>query len=696
MKTKIKYLVSSVQKVVSKLLSNKKGRLLVFVVLFALIGAGLLLFTNAATPTVQFDAEGGALSGCGVSKGQSSDASGGSFVQFGNYNLGSGYEAAKIPNRNQPGPDQVTAEVKLYVSACRGDDTNSGLSQASALKTIRAAVSKINSNTTASSFAIFIESGVYREALGDITKPVIIQPLPGRTVWLSGSDVTSGWAKLPDRNVWQKTISLSNSELCQGCRPAEAIGSSPQDSDRIVTLNDNPAMVFFDSAPLKQVADLASVVANTFAVTKANSTVVTDATTKHDYTFSVGSDPAAKSVEVTTRISATRVKADNVTLRGLGVRNYGSNYNFCLAPCVEATKPAQAGQIVVTNVSGFTLKDSFLGYAATDGITIAGDQTKTNNHTINNNTFNNNGHRGAAPNKTVNLTITQNVFTDNNLEGFRNYTGSYNTAAAIKLTRVKNLVFDSNRMENNNGTGFWCDIGCFNVDITRNISKNNQRHGIYYEISAKANIVSNLLVGNQGYGIEIGGSGDSVDASKGINVYNNTMVANWNNQLRIYQITEAEVANTQRCDPTNLYGVTCLAGNIVVVNNVMTDLGRPQNTKPLALIDGMYRDPADIISVMNYNLYYLDGTCAAAHKIFGWTRSGSSQTACTIGQVQTITGGLETNGRLADTPAKIAFTNDYRLASGNIGIGAGQPFPQALKTLFSWLPTGNPDIGIVN
>ncbi len=670
------------------LFANPKSKLLVFVALFALAGATAMLFTRAATPTVQFEAEDGALSGCGVSKGQSSDASGGGFVHFGNYNLGPGYEAAKIPNRNQPASDAVTAQVKLYVSACRGSDNNDGLSQALALKTIRAAVSKINSNTTASSFAIFIESGVYREALGDITKPVIIQPLPGHTVWLSGSDVTTGWAKLPDKNVWQKTISLSNSELCQGCRPAEAIDRSTQDIDHIVTLNDNPAMVFFDSAPLKQVADLAGVVANTFAVTKANSTAVTDATTKHDYTFSVGSDPAAKTVEVTTRISATRVKADNVTLRGIGVRNYGSNYNFCLELCVEATRPAQAGQIVVANVSNFTLKDSYLGYAATDGIMIAGDQTKTNNHTINNNTFDSNGHRGAAPNKTVNLTITQNVFTHNNLEGFRYYTSGYTTAAGIKLTKVKNVVFDSNTIDNNNATGFWCDLSCENVNITRNIAKNNRRHGIFYEISNDANIVSNLALNNGEVGIQIGGAAN-------VNIYNNTMVKNGTNAIRIYQVTQAALDDASRCPSINF----CRSKNTFIVNNVLTNLGRQDIASPLLVIDGDFKAPSEIISDMNNDLYFYDTLATVCSKklLLSWKGPNPTmQTACTLASIRTIT-SKESGGKQAANNSEIGFIADtYRLSSSSIGKSAGQPFSQALKALFSWLPTGNPDMGIVN
>lgn len=652
-----------------------KPRLILFSLIFGLVGSYIILSSRAAETPLATTVT--CINGL-----------------LNNPNLPSGYETARIPNTMQPAPSDVNVQIKLFVSKFCGNDTNNGLTQTTPKKTIASAIAATKSNgTTTSTYAIFIDSGVYRESLGDIERSVILQPQPGKTVWISGSDQHISWTKMSGRTVWQKSIQLSNSQLCQGCSPAEAIGSDP--SDNILTLQDNPAMVFVGGIPLKQVSGLEQVTAGTFAVIRTSPNLVTDATTLHTYAFYIGDDPTSKNVEVTTRISAGRIKSNNVTIRGLGIRNFGSNFNFC-KNCTAATRPAQAAQIVVTSgVSGFTLHESFVGYSASDGINLAGNGTTTHNHVITNNRITNNGHRGISGNLINGLSVNNNRLDANNRERFRYLEGKYATAASIKLTTSKNISIDNNIAENNFSNGIWCDIGCFNINITRNTLRANARSGIHYEISARSNIISNTVVGNIDRGISIGGSGDPTDAKSGVQVYNNTIAGNQTSALYVYQIKETEVSNTQRCN--NFNTVKCIAGNINIVNNYFTNLGYNNTDRPMVIIDGNYLTPAEIVRTVNNNLYYeASGICTNVRKLMSWKNLTQTKTACTIGQIRTITVSKEIDGLQATNLSQGELTSDYKLATGNIGISRGAILPSSLTSIFNWLPTSTPNIGAVN
>ncbi|MEK7602807.1 MAG: right-handed parallel beta-helix repeat-containing protein [Patescibacteria group bacterium] len=652
-----------------------KSHIILFILLFGLVGGYVILASRAAQEPLATNVTctDGLLN---------------------NPSFPAGYETARIPNTLQPAPANVNAQIKIYVSKFCGDDLNSGLTQLTAKKTVAKAIAATKTNgTTSSTFAIFIDSGVYRENLGDIDRSITLQPQPGKTVWISGSDQHISWTKMSGRTVWQKSIQLSNNQLCQGCSPAEAIGSDP--NDNVITLQDNSAMVFIGGVPLKQVATLDQVIAGTFSVVRTSPYLVTDATTPHTYSYYIGDDPTGKNVEITTRISAGRIRANNVTIRGIGIRNFGSNYNFCKS-CTAATRPAQAAQLVITGgISGFTLHESFVGFSASDGLNFAGDSTKTHNHILTKNRITNNGHRGVSGNLINGLTINNNRFDANNRERFRYVASSYATAAGLKITTSKNIRFDSNIVENNFANGFWCDIGCFDVDITRNSFRANARNGIHYEISAKGNIVSNTIVGSQDRGISIGGSGDPDDVNKGVQIYNNTIIGSQTSALYVYQINAAERSNTSRCN--NFNSVVCITGNVNVVNNYFTNIGYTNSQRPMVIIDGNYLTPAEIVRTVNNNLYYeASGTCTNVRKLMSWKSSTNTKTACTIGEIRTITVSKEANGLQAASSVQGAITSDYKLASGNIGIGMGALIPAVLTSTYSWLPTSAPNIGIVH
>jgi mannuronan 5-epimerase len=101
----------------------------------------------------------------------------------------------------------------------------------------------------------------------------------------------------------------------------------------------------------------------------------------------------------------------------------------------------------------------------------------------------------------------------NNLEHFNiNSCGGSCTVAGIKVAHTDNLLVHYNTFRQNVGTGFWCDLGCTDATITKNMVSLNQKHGIYYEVSSRAIVASNVIAYNWVNGIKVSGS-DQVHAA---------------------------------------------------------------------------------------------------------------------------------------------------------------------------------------
>jgi parallel beta-helix repeat protein len=80
-------------------------------------------------------------------------------------------------------------------------------------------------------------------------------------------------------------------------------------------------------------------------------------------------------------------------------------------------------------------------------------------------------------------------------------------------------VIKNNYFRSNYGHGFWCDLGCTDATITRNVASGNLGHGMYYEVSARAIVASNIFSENGKCGLKISGSAT-------VRVYNNVFNRN--------------------------------------------------------------------------------------------------------------------------------------------------------------------------
>jgi hypothetical protein len=69
-------------------------------------------------------------------------------------------------------------------------------------------------------------------------------------------------------------------------------------------------------------------------------------------------------------------------------------------------------------------------------------------------------------------------------------------AGGGKGVQTVNWVADHNNVHDNNGTGLWCDIACFNTEFNYNTVTNNVGVGIDYEISDTVSIQFNTITNN--------------------------------------------------------------------------------------------------------------------------------------------------------------------------------------------------------
>jgi parallel beta-helix repeat protein len=356
-----------------------------------------------------------------------------------------------------------------------GNDAAVG-SETAPLRTLGQALKKVGANGT-----IVLRAGTYREGINSVTRPVVIEPYQDEQVWIKGSDVVSSWSQ--QGNVW-----LANhwtSPFCQHCYSAKAI-------DPAHPLAGKPDQVFINDVPQIQVGTLAEVGAGKFFI---------DPSTLRLY---IGSNPTGATVEVSSRWKALQLNAgaEGSIIRGIGFSEFAPHWN-----------EDQLGMVII-NASNVTLENNIFTRSAGTALMLAKPRA-----TVTNNTIVENGYRGINANRADNSLIRGNKVDNNNIEHFAiSSCSSVCTVAGFKAAHVKNLTVSNNSFSNNDGTGFWCDLGCTNTTISGNTVASNTNNGLFYEVSSHATISNNTITDN-GKGLKIAGSDN-------VSIENNTFVAN--------------------------------------------------------------------------------------------------------------------------------------------------------------------------
>ncbi|KAI1704794.1 right handed beta helix region domain-containing protein [Ditylenchus destructor] len=446
-----------------------------------------------------------------------------------------------------------------------GNDANAG-TEAAPLKNPVTAVSRAASGGT-----IVFRAGLYYEAeLGKITKKVTLQPYPHEKAYLLGSAPVSGWVL--EGAIWRKS-GWTNPLEPTTC-PAEAIDPSYPNACM-------PEQVFVAGNPLSQVSSKAAVTTGKFFMDTANSALY------------IGTNPTNQLVEVSTKWRAFQFDtgAEGSVVRGLGIAHYAPHWD-------ESQLAA-----VISNAASVTFESNLFTQNAGTALGIF----KPDN-IVRSNYIGYNGYRGVNGNRCDRTQFVGNTVDNNNQEHFRiDSCGGYCTVAGIKVAHTDNLVVAYNYFRNNIGTGFWCDLGCTDAVVTKNVATGNLKHGLYYEVSSRAIIASNIIANNKYNGLKISGSDQ-------VRVYNNDFVKNGNN-LGIFDDPRLPAD----ADPnySAVLGLSWNTANTEIRNNLFSNgvstfldgNETPQKTSP------------QMISAMDHNGWYRASSTSPPNLVH-WCDSG--------------------------------------------------------------------------
>ena len=501
-----------------------------------------------------------------------------------------------------------------------GDDHAADGSLTRPYRTLQAAVSASPSGTT-----IVVRGGTYREQTTWFGKKLTVQPYPGDEVWFSGSVPVTGWVR--DGSIWRKDGWTARFQ--QG-------GVDPRLLDPASPYAAHPDLLFVDGEPLEQVGSRHEVAGGRFAV---------DYDTQQLF---MGDDPAGKLVEGAVHGESIYVnKGHGSVVQGLGFRHFATHRSRIAA--VKAF-----GDDVV-------IRHNLMESNAAAGLGVQGS-----NVLIEHNTMANNGQTGMTGWRSDGLQVIGNHLVANNVAGFRAEYGG------MKVTATHDILVADNLAEANAGPGLWLDESVVGATVVRNTSRDNTRHGIFFEISTRAVIASNVVTGNGGNGIYVMGS-DQVD------IYNNTLVDN-NRHINIIEddrtIDDPDTPGHDARFPRPQPGLTWDIHDVVVRNNILSG-GRATTMASVDDTDKR-RSAWDMTASFDHNAYHRPSS-DTPRWVLGWSDWPTAMLAgSTLTQLRQRT-GQEARGLAFDDVGDPFFVDharqDWRLRAGSPAHGAGTPLP---------------------
>ncbi|MFK4085970.1 right-handed parallel beta-helix repeat-containing protein [Kribbella sp. NPDC020789] len=401
-------------------------------------------------------------------------------------------------------------------------------------------------------------AGVHR--IGTTIRPKAGQVLASadRAV-LTGSVPLTGWTRDGDR--W----------VVRGVLPS-AYGKTGQCEDDKANICHLREQLFLDGAHLTRVASLGSVAPGTFYADYAADAVY------------VGSNPSGHSVEMSKTATAIESNATGVVVRGLTIEHFAS------AP--------QAGALVSGPGWKVTANDVRWNHAV--GVMLV----KANKTVVEKNLVHHNGQLGLGQYSSADATITRNVISENNTDGF--WVADWESGG-IKSTRSSGTV-SNNVIKANRGVGMWADVADDGRVISGNKITGNAADGIRYEISRNGTIENNVITGN-GFGTGRGsgtslwdGGGINVNTSSGVTIRGNSVSGNVNG-----------ITVQSRTRGTGPWGAYVLR-DIAITGNTVTMTGGTQAT-------GIVQNTASPVPagevVFSGNRYVLDALGAKRFAKFG-------------------------------------------------------------------------------
>jgi parallel beta-helix repeat protein len=396
-----------------------------------------------------------------------------------------------------------------------GSDSAAGTS-AAPLRTIGRAVSVAKSGAT-----IVLRAGSYHESVTlPYGKRLTLQSWPGEAVWMDGSVPIADWVSSSGRwrhDGWTTEFDTS---------PTFTRGAPDHTQPSWAFINADyplaahPDQIFIDGYAQRQVGSLGEVVAGTFFHDRAANRLW------------LGSNPAGKQVRVSKLERALMVRSIGSVVRGIGVRRY--------APSVP-----DMGAVTL-ETSGITAENVVIADSATTGLYVGGTSVVLRNlHLLRSGMLGMNGNRADS------LVMERVLSEDNNVERFN----PSPAAGGTKIAESANAKVRDSIFRDNYGTGLWLDVSSSNATFTGNEMRNNERHGIFLEISSGVTVANNFITQNGGYGIK-------VNNTSRVKIWNNTIVGN-DRALNLVQDSRKPAVSKP--------SMTWRLGPVAVRNNVLAN-----------------------------------------------------------------------------------------------------------------------------
>lgn len=520
----------------------------------------------------------------------------------------------EIKDTSYPIPDEA------YFVSPDGSDTNPG-SQDFPWSTLRKAINSAPPNST-----IVVREGTYREGDLKLNKKLTLQPYPHEKVWIKGSLNVRDWVR--EGKLWRK----------DNWNYQFAPITNPKYIDPAYPIAAYKDMVFVNGDSYKQVMSKAEVTPGKFYADYSNDKLY------------IANEPSDKTIEATAfgRGLLIQKDASGSVVRGIGFSHYAEQ------PISMTKKP-----------SDVTLENNTFAWNAVMGVNVY----EGADIVVRGNTFSYNGRLGLHGTKVDRILLENNTLVQNNVENFAlNW-----DAAGAKFVRVNSLILRDNIVDNNNSTGLWVDVSSTNATIVRNIARNNQRDGIFFELSHKAIIASNLVVGNARRGINV------IDSSSA-KVYNNTVV---NSPINI-NVLETRRTNTNAREAAA--GVTWETKDNVIKNNILLNpkgaVGEKGNSFLLSALNDTNTDNDQMVTELNSNAYYRTSSSVPRYVIRYRPRKRLAGMAGNFKTVSTFASstGFEKNALAIDNVGTNPLfideaKGDYRLKSNSPISGRGEPLP---------------------
>jgi parallel beta-helix repeat protein len=491
---------------------------------------------------------------------------------------------ALLPGAGSIGPGSVSYPIPtgnvLFV-APNGNDAAAG-TQSAPLRTIQAAADRAISGTT-----IVLRGGVYHQSAWVKRGPVTIQNYGNEAVWLDGSTPTTGWVR--DGTAARWVVNFTSALTVPTNVDALAI-------DPAYPLAADPHMIFVNGTPLTQVSSRTAATAGKFFHDKPNKKLY------------IGTDPASGEVRVTNLDTALAVQVAGTTVRGIGVRRYGTLLH-------------DQGALRFTTDFG-KVEQVTLHQNAIAGLSIMGRDA-----VVRNVTSYENGRLGIHGDYAHRVFVEDSAVFRNNTERF----SIEGAAGGLKLTHSNQARVTGMAAYDNFGKGIWFDLASANSKTVRSVSARNDA-GVMVEMSGGGIVASNVIADNN--------DGIRILETSNTHIYNNTL---WNNGRGISFI-DGERTKT--------------ATNSTIKNNALC--ASTASVNPHLVVDDVNDKRSGWVmgAVSNNNAYYRRSTDTTPYKMVWGNHPNGRIVSRTLSAIQSGT-GQDLASVAAENATSCPFYGDY-------------------------------------